>query len=216
MDGDDVIVRLSHYQARSVAARVSSLHRTALADHWVRATRTQRDYDLPAIAWRQILDELTRTCFGPAGGRLDRGVPKSAYSAIKSIADAVMRIENHPALREASVEGWIGDFIPVFIDPTTVTRSYSVYPYRVGGVATMVLLGPVHHTLRRLRITWWRATHWQPVMSMSWTFDPASHTMFLGASASPDSEDLTDQLEVEHLVLRETFPAAKARRVEDL
>lgn len=201
-----MIVRLTFHQARSVARRVSGFHAEAMVEHRTPRGRTQHDYELPPIAWRQILDELTRTCFGPMGGKLDRGVPKSAYSAISRIADSVRRIENHPALLGRSVEGWIGDQLLLWSNGgLRPNLKWCPYPDADEPEASVRLFEPVHSFVNDMELTSWRPT--DPVRSEFYSLNTDAHEAFLGRSAKPDSETelLADQFEFEDLVGRQTF-----------
>ena len=209
-----MIVTLTHHQARSVAHRVSKLHHRTMLEHRTKRGRTQHDYDLPAIAWRQILDEMQRVCFGPMGGRLDRGVPKSAYTAIRRIADAVRRIENHPALAERAVEGWVGDLIPAWAN-----REFRMSPYPPGNeeLAAFTVYVPRHLTLNEMQITTWTAFPYQRCGVDSWTLEASTHLRFVDAvAAGSESELLPDEFEFEDLVSRQAFGSAKRGRIEDV
>lgn len=166
-----MIVTLTHQQNLSVRRRVPELHGEVMLAHRTKRGRTQHDYELPAIAWRQILDALRLSCFGPLGGKLDRGVPKSAYSAIARIADGVKRMEAHPALSGRFVQGWLGDVIPAWVSDPDCGR-YCPYP-RDG---EMALLVPRHRVVNDMEVTSWHPG--EPPLK-SWTFDPAAHREFL-------------------------------------
>lgn len=172
-----MFVRLSHYQQRSVQHRVPGLHGTAMREHRVVRGRTIHDVELPPIAWRQILDMMREQCFGPAGGRLDRGVPKSAYSAIKKIAEAVMQIENHPALHERAVEGWIGHVVLLW-EPGVGGLS----PYPAEG-AVPVWYWPNHLEIAGREATVWTALTGDPG-EVAWSLRPENHLLFSRSRAS--------------------------------
>lgn len=169
-----MIVRLLHPQSQVVLARVPELHRAQMVAHREKYGRGSHSYDLPAIAWRQVLDHLLETCYGPLGGKLD-SMPRSLYSSVKKISEVVMRMERHPALRGAAIEGWTGEVLPVWQDE----RRTSVYPID-GGV--FGLLVPVFETNRDLDIT-----RWVPGESplTSWTFDEQAHLLFSQRPAAP-------------------------------
>jgi hypothetical protein len=150
--------------------------------------RTQHSYDLPAIAWRQILDAMIAQCYGPAGGKLkDAGrPPDSALLAIKRVAEAVKRIEGHPALRNATVEGWLPDVIPAWTDyldsrSSPYPRAYAIdrklWPF--------VLLTPQFGENLGMRVTRWEyAPRWvsealEHEGESSWTFQESTHLSFL-------------------------------------
>lgn len=192
------IVRLTHHQARSVAHRVSEFHRTAMVEHRTKRGRTKHDYELPAIAWRQILDELLGSCFGPAGGKLDRGVPDSAYAAVREIAGSLQRVERHPALREGAVQGWVGDVLAVWSLGDDSHYIWSVYP----GPGRFAILWPQHVTINGMRVTLWEPRDFVMPQVWSWTYEPEAHQAFLGRSASPDTELLLDEFDLEDFVGR--------------
>ncbi len=141
-----MIVRLTHDQYRTVSNRVPELHREAMALNWSKYGRGSREFELPAIAWRQILDHLVATCFGPMGGKLDR-MPQSVYSAIGRIQQVVMRMEHHPALRHAAVAGWLGEIVPAWRSGP----NFWCYPLDAG----FVLLIPNMTENRGMKITTW-------------------------------------------------------------
>lgn len=172
-----MIVRLNHYGQRTVRARVPELHAQAMLDHRVARGSTMHDVELPPIAWRQILDIMRDQCFGPMGGRLDRGVPKSAYSAIKRIAEAVMRVENHPALTGKAVDNWIGDVLLLW-EPGV--GELTVYPHPG---ATPVLYGPIHLTVADRQVTVWRPVN-RPDYD-AWSLRPENHLAFVAAQSTP-------------------------------
>lgn len=183
-----MIVRLTHAGFRAIELRMPPLYAEAMRAHRATRGRTQHDYDLPAIAWRQILDGMVAQCYGPAGGKLKgKGRPSdSAYLAIKRVAEAVKRMEGHPALRGASIEGWVSDVIPAwFSDGAWVEgrRMYWCYPH---DAKTFALLVPQHSHNLGMKITRWEPTaiphHY--ASGRSWTFDEASHLMFSRARAA--------------------------------
>ena len=207
------VVRLNHHQGRSVAHRASEFHRQAMLEHRSKHGRTMHTYELPAIAWRQILDELLRTCYGPAGGKLDRGVPRSAYSAVREIATSLQRVERHPALREGAVQGWVGDVLPVWSLGNDSLYCWTAYP--VDG--EFEILWPQHVVINGMEVTLWdRWVKADEAPSWSWTYEPEPHLAFKGRSASPDTELLLDQFDLDDVVSRHPFGgSAEAGRVPD-
>lgn len=189
-----MLCRLTHAQFRQVEMRMPELYATAMREHRVTRGRTQHDYDMPAIAWRQILDEMMRVCFGPAGGKLKgRGRPAdSAYLAIRRIGDTVRRIEGHPALAGRWVEGWVGDVIPAWGLDHYWNGGYSPYPpqrqvMEIGealGVQSIerrfVLLLPTHEMNLGMKVTRWEPDqnpmHWEHLGSWTWNAD--THLLF--------------------------------------
>lgn len=169
------------------------LYAEAMREHRATYGRTQHDYDLPAIAWRKILDSMIAQCYGPAGGKLKgQGRPSdSALLAIKRVAEAVKRIEGHPALRSASVEGYVADVIPAWAHQVTVgepgksgfmrvTALNNMTPYPAVEFVFVLLLPQHEHNLGM------KVTRWRPIESVlkagdawSWTFSESSHLLFV-------------------------------------
>lgn len=176
-----MLVRLTHHQFRQIELRMPELYAETMREHRTTAGRTQHDYDMPAIAWRTILDVMTAQCYGPAGGKLKaKGRPSdSAYAAIRRVAEAVKRIEGHPALRDAAVEGWVGDVIPAWTDPLGVRRIWNPYPFRVEGLAKFVLLAPFHSRNLGMKITRWEPSGMPAHFAGdSWTMRSETHLLF--------------------------------------
>lgn len=142
-----MIVRLTHPQISTVRARIPLLHSCQMQLHRERANRTQSDISLPAIAWRQIVDHLKATAYGPMGGRLGKN-PPSLYLAIQKIQDAVNEIECHPALSRHGVMGTRTEVIPAW---RKLATGYSPYP--VG--EEFVILMPRHHEHNAVKYTTW-------------------------------------------------------------
>lgn len=187
-----MLVRLTHTQFRQVELRMPELYATTMREHRVTRGRTQHDYDMPAIAWRHILDQMMRVCFGPAGGKLKgAGRPAdSAYLAIRRVADAVRRIEGHPALRGSAVEGWVGDVVPAWQPmprhfPEVMRRPYPTFDIPTRQPWTFVLLVPQHEENLGMQVTRWSLGDvaalrlwWEALGDGSWTFLPESHLLF--------------------------------------
>ena len=154
-----VFVRLTHHQASAVTTRVSDQLAEAMRENRTTYGITQHDYLLPAVAWRQVLDVMLNVCLGPAGGKLkSKGRPSdSAYLAIRRIADAVKRIEAHPALRGASAIGVLPDVVPCWrTSRTTLGLPELISPYP-DGLGSFSLLVPEHAIApRQVSRTSWR------------------------------------------------------------
>lgn len=163
-----MIVRLTHPQIGVVQRRVSPAHSKLLDIHWEPYGRSSRQFDLPAIAWRQILDQLIDACYGPMGGKLD-SQPQSAYSAIGVIQDAVMRMEHHPALRHNALAGWVGDVIPAW----RAGPNFSCYPQD----SEFVLLVPTH-VEHAMKITTWAPGRMPSSETESLTYREGFHLIF--------------------------------------
>lgn len=182
-----MIVRLTHVQARAIEIRMPELYGASMREHRTTYGRTQHDYDMPAIAWRRILDGMVSQCYGPAGGKLKgQGRPSdSALLAIKRVAEAVKRIEGHPALRSASVEGWVADVIPAWQPmlrhfPEIARSPYPTWDIPTHQRWTFVLLLPTHSENLGMKVTTWRQIESMLKISdaSSWTFSEESHLLF--------------------------------------
>lgn len=167
-----MIVLLSQAQLNSLLPRVGELHREVLTSpEWrVSAGGRSHRHDLPAIAWRQILDAMLAQIYGPAGGKK---AADSAYTACARIQRTLMRLEHHPALEGKAVVDVSAEVIPVFA-PAAVFCS--VYPGLLGE-ESFQLLRPDHVVERG-----WSLTRWCVGESRregeSRTFDPDSHYLF--------------------------------------
>lgn len=187
-----MIVRLTHTQATAVMLRLGEFYATHMREHRETRGRIQHDYDLPAIAWRQILDGMVAQCFGPKGGKLKgAGRPSdSAYIAIRKIADAVRTIEGHPALRGASIEGWVPDMVPAWrrmqrVFPEDPMRPYPTLDVPSGQMWPFVVLTPVHIMNLDMKLTRWEQVTTINVATLSsWTFHEDAHLLFSGARAA--------------------------------
>lgn len=192
-----MLCRLTHTQARAIELRMPELYVTAMREHRTVYGKIQHDYDLPAIAWRQILDSMVSQCYGPAGGKLKGpGRPSdSALLAIRRVAEAVKRIESHPALRGASVEGWVTDVIPAWArvivsgEPgvsgymrATSLGDMTAYPQ---SDRRFMLLIPQHVENLGMKVTRWEPDAPRFLFADAphqWTFVEASHLSFVKAS----------------------------------
>jgi hypothetical protein len=132
-----MIVRLTHTQGRVVMDRVPELHATRMQEHRRAYGRSQHDYTLPAIGWRQVLDKLMGGAYGPNGGKL-RNEPVSLYTAISRIANEVAKVEHHPGLSGHAVIGVQPDVLPVWKYTTVSMRpGYDIYPVYTGEFGTL-------------------------------------------------------------------------------
>lgn len=148
-------VRLTHAMQEAVTRRVSEDLAHAVVERRVTYGRTQHEITLPAIAWRRILDEMMRQCYGPAGGKLKaKGRPsESAYLAIGRIAECVKKIEGHPGLRESAAVGTVGDVLPCWVLEDAAGVLYRPYPQPAP--AEFALLVPQHVEVHGRTVTIW-------------------------------------------------------------
>jgi hypothetical protein len=168
-------IALTYAEGRTVQTRVSDELGTALLEVRKHTWHRSHVYELPALAWRRILNELTEKAYGPRGGKAHPST-KSLYAAIAKIADTVRSYELHPAFTEGrGVVGASGETVPAFVSDDG-TRS----PYPPGRFA---MLTPRHiNSLGRM------ITFWEPEGS------PGQHPL--------ESEDfhLRFWVEVDHVV----------------
>ena len=106
-------IRLSYYQWQSVSARLPELTVRRAVEHRVTATSKSHYYELPAIAWQQIVDILRAEAYGPRGGRREV-LPASFYSAKARIEASVAMRLHHPALMKRVVQFAQDEVIPVW------------------------------------------------------------------------------------------------------
>jgi hypothetical protein len=119
-----MIIRLTHAQWQAVRFRISPDLQLAMMDHRRSVGKKTHEYLLPAVAWRRVLDQLTAVAYGPLGGKVEGG--QTLYRAIQKIADAVGRMEAHPALTIGrAISGMSTEVIPVFVGE--VRSPYPIY-----------------------------------------------------------------------------------------
>ena len=140
-------IALTYAEGRTVQTRVSDELGDAMMEVRRHTWHRSHVYELPAVAWRRILNELTERSYGPRGGKAHPS-SKSLYSAIAKIADNVRAYELHPAFTEGKgVVGASGETVPAFVSDDG-TRS----PYPPGRFAMLV---PRHLTTYGRMITFW-------------------------------------------------------------
>lgn len=184
-----MIVLLNGAQLNSILPRVSDLHREVLTDpDWrVSAGGRSHRHDLPAIAWRQILDAMLGQIYGPLGGKK---AADAAYTACARIQQGLMRLEHHPALKGEAVLEVSPEVVPAWEVVLGAWGDESVAGSTWSHVtaAEMSAYPQEHHYFRLLRpITYtergWRLTKWvigeARRESESRTFDPAEHYRFI-------------------------------------
>lgn len=165
-----MIVLLNQAQLNAILPRVGELHRQVLTDpEWrTKAGGRSHRHDLPAIAWRQILDAMLAQVYGPLGGRK---ASDAAYTACARIQQGLMRLEHHPALKGQAAVEVSAEVIPCF--SAGIGEGFSVYPE----TRSFHLLRPMPFVERG-----WRLTRWYMDDSRregeSRTFDPESHYLF--------------------------------------
>lgn len=150
-----MIVRLTHAQADAIMKRV----RPEIVELMVECRqvygKTQHDYLLPPLGWRQVLDTMVASCYGPYGGvQKGRGrPPQSALLAIRRVADCIRKIEGHPALREARAHGIHHDVVACWTVEDDAGRHYSPYPRWEDGSFWVMVPQPV--TVHGATVTTW-------------------------------------------------------------
>lgn len=144
-------ITLTYAEGRTVRTRVTPDLKLALREVRRHSWNKSHVYNLPAIAWRRILDELRAVAYGPMGGRAQR--VDSLYVAIAKITEAVITHELHPAFTDGrGVIGGSADIIPAFVTDDGL-RS----PYPPG---RFVLLLPQHIVSRGRTLTIWGPGGW--------------------------------------------------------
>lgn len=163
-----MVVRLTHAQWFAVRARISPHLIQILTEHR-KPIGKSHDYLLPAIGWRRVLDQLTAVAYGPMGGKVAGG--QTLYRAIQKIADAVGKIESHPALTVGrAVAGFSSDLIPAWCH--IIERS----PYPVPAWH-FTILQPEHLVRGNRMLTVWVPGSPDPHQVLH---DPAFH-LFVGS-----------------------------------
>lgn len=165
-----MIVRLTHTQARVVQDRIPELHAETMVENCQVSGRTQKDYVLPAIAWRQVLDTLTATAFGPLGG-MKQSEPDSLYTAIQRIQISLAQREHHPALRGEALMGIEPEPIPAW---NVGGAKFSPFPLEV---RPFRILRPHFRELDGHNITEWVPE--KPDSLGPWLEDEATHLAFV-------------------------------------
>lgn len=169
-----MIVRLTHTQGRVVMDRVPELYRIPMELGRTPYGRTQHSYELPAIAWRQILDRLYPQAFGPLGG-LSQDAPKSLLTAIGHIQEMVSILESHPAILGLSAWGAHTVVIPAW----KFGQMQEVYPIMD---AEFGMFNPRVQTSYGHEYTEWVFEPGDGDTSISYTFAEDAHLAFVGRS----------------------------------
>jgi hypothetical protein len=110
--------------------------------------------EMPAIAWRQVRDQLTPRLYGPQGGFRAPSAP--LRRGLMSVQAELARLENHPALTRSSVVGFVHEDVPAWTTAAyycsgVSTQWYTIYPN--GG--EFVVLTPHHSSVRGFDVTTW-------------------------------------------------------------
>lgn len=146
-------ITLTYNEGRSVMSRVADDLAEAMHEVRKHCWHKSHVYELPAVAWRNILDDLRAVAYGPRGGKAEPA--ESLYSAIAKIADSVRGFELHHAFTEGQgVIGAATEIVPAFI--TDGGR----HPYPPGD---FVLLVPHHIKARGALLTVWEPGDWSSV-----------------------------------------------------
>lgn len=164
---------LNQAQLTTILSRVSDLHREVLTSpEWrVSAGGKSHRHDLPAIAWRQILDSMLAQVYGPLGGKK---AADSAYTACARIQKGLMRLEHHPCLMGEAIVGVSNEVIPAWNDWDGDNQPVTIYP---GWGENFVLKRPVTFVERGWTLTkWMDGEPRRPGESR--TFEAESHYLF--------------------------------------
>lgn len=144
-------ITLTYSEGRACTSRVADDLADAMLEVRRHCWHKSHVYELPAIAWLRILDELRSDAYGPQGGFKER-VP-SLYSAIAKIAKKVRAFELHPGFQPLmGVVGADPTIIPAFITADGVRK-----PYPPG---EFTLLCPEHLVSLGRTLTVWRSDGW--------------------------------------------------------
>lgn len=144
---------LTYNEGRSVMSRVADDLAEAMHEVRKHCWHKSHVYELPAVAWRNILDDLRAVAYGPRGGKAEGA--ESLYSAIAKIADTVRGFELHPAFTDGKgVVGAATEIVPAFI------MDGRRHPYPPG---EFMLLVPHHIKARGALLTVWRPDVWSGV-----------------------------------------------------
>jgi hypothetical protein len=109
--------------------------------------------EMPAIAWRQVRDQLSPRLYGPQGGFRAPSAP--LRRGLMSVQAELARLENHPALTCGSVMGFVHEDVPAWRIGASWRDfkkvHYSLYP----NGEEFVILKPHHLTTFGFEITAW-------------------------------------------------------------
>lgn len=168
-----MIVTLTHAAGQAVCNRVNDFHREKLLRYRRPYGRSQHHYTMPFIGWCQVREQIERQAYGPNGGkRADQ--PRSLYTAIAAINEAIGERENHPALTGSALQGVHADMIPVWWD-FDVQAGWSPTPYG----QEYALLVPTCRFYYGSMITEWHATS-HPEQWDEWPLREVDSTQFVG------------------------------------
>lgn len=160
-----MVVRLTHAQWQAVRARISP-HLVEIMVAHRKPVGKSHDYLLPAVGWWRVYHQLTDVAYGPLGGKQAGG--QTLYRAIQKIADAVGKIETHPALVVGrGVMGHSHEVIPAW------ASKFSRFPYPTDE-CTFVVLRPQHLVSGDRMVTVWAPGSPDPHQVLH---DPAFHLL---------------------------------------
>lgn len=166
-----MIVTLSHAAGQVMLNRVDEFHRDKLLEHRAGYGRSQHSYVMPCIAWWQIREQIERDAYGPNGGKLN-DQPKSLYTAIAAVNEAIAERVHHPALVGVAAWGVQAEVIPAW----AVDNAWSPMPS--GG--RFALLLPMPRMYATHMITEWVADVPSPGWYEGWPFREVDSTEFIG------------------------------------
>lgn len=146
-----MIVQLSGMQRRAILTYADDL--TAPA---IERGSSQRNpggkwwyIEMPAIAWRRVMDQMRPRLYGPRGGFLPAS--ESLRTGLTRVQTELSRLEHHPALTHGSLMGWHHEAIPVWPTEGVGPHTYSIYPT----TGPFKILVSHHQTIRGHDITTW-------------------------------------------------------------
>ena len=105
--------------------------------------------EMPAIAWKRVMTELSPRLYGPLGGFRQPSMPLKR--ALAKVQTELSRLEHHPALTHGSVMGWVHEDIPAWPTEGVGPHTYSIYPT----TGPFKILTPHHTRVRGFDITTW-------------------------------------------------------------
>jgi hypothetical protein len=146
-----MIVKMTGLQRRALLTYAEPPLLAALEAGSRQTSYARWHIEMPAVAWRLLLDALRPRLYGPRGGF--REATKSLRMAVIKAQNELTRLEHHPGLTEGSVMGWQVEAIPCWriTDCHPLTVAYSIYP--TGGQFTILV--DHHCTIRGHDITTW-------------------------------------------------------------
>ena len=153
--------RASQKPARTMIVKMTGMQRRALLTYApeplaaaLETGSTQTSYarwhiEMPAIAWKLLLDSVRPRLYGPRGGF--REATKSLRLGVMKAQNELSRLEHHPALTHGSLMGWHHEAIPVWPVEGVGPHTYSIYPT----TGPFQILVSHHQKIRGHEVTTW-------------------------------------------------------------